>query len=129
MQWLNISKTTPFFTQRSITHIWDLLTMHNFLWLHNHQTIYYVYVHVCLHAYAQSDISTHLYTYALTQTHAALPLSDFTIVVCIGMFWIQYSNNPYCAAWVHKSLCSNSNVINHLCCVVSVIYDRPFFFI
>ena len=36
----NIFEKTPFFTQRLICHIPNLTTIHNFLWLHNHHTIY-----------------------------------------------------------------------------------------
>ena len=36
--------------KRSISHIWDLLPILKFLWLHNHHTIYRITVHVSLHA-------------------------------------------------------------------------------
>ena len=40
MRWLNILEKMPFFTRRLIWHITNLVTIHNFPWLHNYHTIY-----------------------------------------------------------------------------------------
>ena len=42
----NIFKTLLFYTRRSIPLIQDFVAIHNFLWLHNHHTLYInIYVH------------------------------------------------------------------------------------